>query len=143
MLLPDPAARPFFVLDNGLNPYIARSMAALDYPIRCVQDEFDAPDGNIDDPTIVNHIADRYGIHGVWITKDISAKRAHMSLIKARQISVIWIQKQSLSTPQQHRIITYGFAQVFQDLVESRHPIHYLVSFHGQLNRERITYKKQ
>lgn len=116
-------------------------MAGLGYPIRCVKDEFGDPEGAIEDPDIIEHIARTYGFRGVWITKDTSAKRAHLELIKARRISVIWIQQQRLSTPQQHRIITYGFAKVTQDLLELDHPIHYLVTFHGQPNRERITYK--
>lgn len=136
-----PPTVPVFLLDNGLNPYIARVMAQLGYPIRCVQDEFDDPQGAIEDPDIINHIANRYSFRGVWITKDISAKRAHMELIKARRISVVWIQKQDLSSMQQHRIITYGIDAVTQDLIEATGPVHYLVKFHGQPNRERITYK--
>ena len=116
-------------------------MAKLGYPIRCVQDEFGNPEGTIKDEDIIEHIARTYGLRGVWITKDTSAKRVHLELIKARGISVIWIQQQDLSTPQQHRIITYGFSRVIQDLVESNHPIHYRVKFHGRPNRERITYK--
>ncbi|MCJ7655751.1 MAG: hypothetical protein MUO97_10740 [Dehalococcoidia bacterium] len=118
-------------------------MAEIEYPIRSVQEEFGNPQGAIEDPDIINHISRYYGYRGVWITKDTSAKRAHINLIKARRISVIWIRNQELSTPQQHRIITYGFAGVYQDLMECNHPIHYLVTFHGTPNRERITYKKE
>ena len=143
MLLPNQPPPPFFILDNGLNPHIARKMAELDYPIKCVQDEFNNPSGAIEDPDIIKHIADHYGCHGVWITKDISAKRVHINLIKARRISVIWIRKQNLSTLQQHRIITFGFARVYQDLVECHHAIHYLVTFQGGENRERINYKEE
>jgi hypothetical protein len=142
-LLPNHPPQPFFVLDNGLNPYIARTMASLGYRIRSVQDEFGDPTGGIEDPDIIKHLSSNYGFRGVWITKDTSAKRAHIELIKARRISVVWIQKQNLSTLQQHRIITFGFAGVYQDLLESDHPIHYLVTFHGCENRERITYKPQ
>jgi hypothetical protein len=117
-------------------------MAELEYPIRSVKDEFGNPQGAIQDPDIINHISRHYGYRGVWITKDTSAKRAHIELIKARRISVIWIQKQDLSTPQQLRIVVFGFARVYQDLAECNHPIHYLVTFHGEQNRERITYKK-
>ncbi len=135
-------AQPFFLLDNGLNPHIAAALASLGYPIRSVQDEFSIdPQDTVADPDIINHIADYYGPHGVWITKDISAKRAHIGLIKSRRISVIWIRPQTLSTQQQHRIITFGLAKVAQDLTEVNHPIHYSVTFHGELNRERITYK--
>ena len=116
-------------------------MAKLEYRIQCVQDEFDNPTGAIEDPEIINHISKYYGIRGVWITKDTSAKRVHINLIKAQKISVIWIQKQRLSTPQQHRIITFGYARVYQDLIECNHAIHYLVTFQGNENRERITYK--
>jgi len=118
-------------------------MAALGYPIRSVQEEFGNPSGAVEDPTIINHIADFYGFRGVWITKDMSSKRAHMQLIKSRRISVIWIQQQSLSTIQQHRIITYGITGVLQDLTETNNPIHYLVKFHGVKNRERITYHRE
>ncbi len=119
-------------------------MAQLDYPIRSVQEEFNVrPTDRVEDEDIINYIADRYGFRGVWITKDISAKRGHIGLIKARRISVIWIHKQSLSTSQQHRIITHGIARVPQDLNESKAPLHYLVKFHGQLNREKITYRIQ
>ena len=140
MLLPDLNAPPFFLLDNGLNPAIAKAMSDFGYPIRCVQDEFNDTTGAIDDPTIINHVANRYGFRGVWITKDNSSKRAHIQLIKSRRISVIWVQQQNLSTLQQHRIITHGISGVLQDLIDAHHPIHYLVKFHGQPNRERITY---
>jgi hypothetical protein len=140
-LLPHEPPPPFFVLDNGLNPHIARAMASLGYRIRSVQDEFEDPTGAVEDPDIIHHISRTYGFHGVWITKDTSAKRAHLELIKARRISVVWVQKQVLSTQQQHRIIAFGFARVHQDLLESKHPIHYLVTFHGCENRERITYR--
>ena len=43
---------------------------------------------------------------------------------------------------QQHRIVTYGIARVTQDLLEATRPIHYVVTFHGEVNRERITYKR-
>ena len=116
-------------------------MAQLGYDIKSVQDEFDATSRDrIEDPDIIDRIADYYGFRGVWITKDRSAKRAHLELIKSRRISVIWIQKQNLSTRQQHRIITNGIAKVTQDLIEASGPIHYSVKFHGQSNRERITY---
>ena len=118
-------------------------MAQLGYPIRSVQDEFNNPTGAIEDPDIINHIASQYGFRGVWITKDISSRRQHIELIKSRRISVIWIRRQELSTIQQHRIITYGLIAVRQDLLESSNPIHYLVTFHGQPDRERITYKRQ
>ena len=143
MLQREPDKEPFFILDNGLNPNIARVMAELGYPIRSVQDEFNSPTGAIEDPAIINHIANRYGFSGVWITKDNSSRRQHSELIKSRRISVIWIRSQYLSTIQQHRIITYGFSSVTQDLLESSYPIHYLVTFHGQSGRERITYKQQ
>lgn len=140
MLPSELSPRPFFILDNGLNPDIARMMSRFDYPIRCVQDEFGDAKGAIKDEEIIEHIARTCGFRGVWVTKDVSAKRAHLELIKARRISVVWIQRQALSSQQQHRIITYGFARVFQDLVESDDPLHYLVKFHGAKNREWITY---
>jgi hypothetical protein len=142
LLLPEQLVLPFFILDEGLNPHIARKMAELEYPIKYVRDEFGNPPGVIEDPTIINHIADHYGCRGVWITKDTSAKRVHMNLIKARRISVVWIQQQKLSTQQQHRIITHGFARVYQDLVECHHAFHYLVTFYGVENREQIKYKQ-
>ena len=136
------SGQPFFVLDNGLNPHIATALASLGYRIRSVQDEFSVtPQDSVSDPEIINHIATYYGPRGAWITKDNSAKRAHIALIKSRRISVIWIRPQTLSTLQQHRIITFGLARVTQDLLEANHPIHYLVTFHGQHNRERINYK--
>ena len=118
-------------------------MATLGYPIKSVQDEFEASaQDRISDPKI-NHISDNYGFRGVWITKDVSAKRVHLELIRARRVSVIWIHRQYLSTPQQHRIITFGITGVQQDLTEASGPIHYRVTFHGQPNRERITYHKE
>ncbi len=143
MLLREPDRGPFFILDNGLNPLIAQVLAQLGYPVRSVQEEFDNPSGAIEDPVIINHIADQYGFRGVWITREISSRRQHIELIKSRRISVVWIRRQDLSTIQQHRIITYGLSSVTQDLLESSNPIHYLVTFQGQLNRERITYKQQ
>ena len=143
MLLREPDREPFFILDNGLNPHIARVMAELGHPIRSVQEEFNNPSGAIEDPVIINHIAKQYGFRSVWITRDISSRRQHIELIKSRRISVVWIRRQDLSTLQQHRIITYGLTSVTQDLLESSYPIHYLVTFQGQANRERITYKQQ
>ena len=143
MLRREPDREPFFVLDNGLNPQIARAMAELDYPIRSVQEEFGSISGAVEDPVIIDHIAERYGFRGVWITKDMSSKRQHIELIKSRRISVKWIRRQDLSTVQQHRIITHGLSLVTQDLLESSYPIHYLVTFQGSENRERITYKRQ
>jgi len=132
---------PYFILDNGLNPDVAKALAMCGLPIKSVQDEFGVgPRETILDPVIVNHIGDYYGFRGVWITKDMASKRQHIDLIKQRRISMIWIIKQQLTTAQQLRIVISGMARVTQDLVESDHPIHYVVNFHGQLNRERITY---
>lgn len=142
LLLPDQRIEPYFILDNGLNPDIARVMSKLGYRIKCIQDEFNiGPQDSLEDPPIIEHIARWYGARGVWITKDTSAKRAHIELIKRRRISVIWIQQQILSTLQQHHIITHGIFRVAQDLLESDSPIHYLVKFHGLPNRERVSYK--
>ena len=143
MLRREPDRKPFFILDNGLNPQIAKAMAELGYPIRSIQEEFNDPSGAIEDPAIIDHIADEYGFRGVWVTKDISSRRQHIELIKSHRISVIWIRRQELSTLQQHRIITHGLSRVAEDLLESNVPIHYLVTFQGQPNRERITYKVQ
>ncbi len=119
-------------------------MDGLEYPIRSVQDEFNiSPQDSVPDPKIIDHIAEYYGTRGVWITKDNSSKRIHLEQIKARGISVIWIRQQTLSTIQQHRIITHGIARVTQDLVESNGPIHYVVNFHGQHNRERINFHEE
>lgn len=141
-MLPPEFRNPFFILDNGLNPYIARAMESLGYPIKSVQDEFSiSPEETVDDLTIINHISQYYGFRGVWITKDNSSKRSHLGLIKNRRISAIWIQQQNLSTRQQHRIVTHIIDRVTQDLLEAPGPIHYLVTFHGSPNRERITIK--
>ena len=116
-------------------------MEGLGYPITSVEDEFDVrPTVSVDDEDIINHIADYHGFRGVWITKDNSSKRAHVGLAKRRRVSVVWIQQQALSTLQQHRIVTQIFPRVTQDLLENSGPIHYLVRFHGQPNRERITF---
>ena len=134
---------PFFILDNGLNPEIARALTHLEFPIKSVQDEFNvSPGDSVEDSQIIDHIADYYGFRGVWITKDISSKRVHLEQIKLRRISVVWIRKQNLSTRQQLRIVAHGIADVFQTLTEASGPIHYVVLFHGTLNRERITYKR-
>ncbi len=102
-------------------------MSQLEHPISCVQDEFDiSAHDSVADEDIIDHIANAYGFRGVWITKDNSSKRAHLGLIKLRRVSVIWIQQQSLSTTQQHRIVVYGIAKVSQDLLEATGPRHYL-----------------
>ena len=65
--------------------------------------------------------------------------KVHIELIRTQRISVVWMKQQVLSTSQQHRIVTYLYHRVFQDLTESRNPLHYTVNFHGQKNREKIT----
>lgn len=129
---------PFFILDNGLNPNIARALSEFGIRIRSVQDEFGDSKGSTKDPDIIEHIARNYGFRGVWITKDISSKRIHGELIYTQAISVIWIRQQVLSTEQQLRIIVYCYPRAYQDLVEATRAKHYIVTFTGERNRERI-----
>ncbi len=141
-MLPFETRGPFFVLDQGLNPRIARALADLEHRIVCVEDEFNVPPTQtVDDENIINHIADFYGFRGVWITKDNSAKRARAVLARRRRVSVVWIQQQTLSTPQQHRIVTQIIFRLAYELSESTGPIHYLVTFHGEADKERIGFK--
>ena len=143
-MLPPESREPYFILDQGLNPQIARVLAELEYPIISVEDALQVlPSEAVGDETIINHIADYHGFRGVWVTKDMSSKRAHVGLAKRRQVSVVWIQQQTLSTLQQHRIVTHIIPRVTQDLLEASGPIHYLVKFHGQPNRERISVSEE
>ena len=143
MLPHEPNGEPFFVLDEGLNHKVARLMAEIGYPIRGVQEEFKGQSGTVLDPQIIDLISTRYGFRGVWVTKDKSSKREHHERIKARRISVIWIQQQKLSTLQQHRLVTHVLPKATQDLLESSRPIRYLATFQGQPNRERISLKRR
>ena len=129
---------PFFILDNGLNPQIAQALSSLQFRIRSVQDEFQNPEGAVTDPDIIRHIAQEYGFRGVWIARDESSKRVHRELIQTQGISVVWIREPTLSAIQQARIVVYLYPRVYQDLTESRRPLYYIVTFHGQPNRERI-----
>lgn len=134
------ASEPFYILDNGLNPRIAESMAELGYPVRSVQAEFGvAPTDSVSDEQIIQHIGDMYGHRGLWVTKDSSSKRQHAEVIRASRISVIWIKQQTLSTMQQHYIVTFCYHRTYQDLADSRTPIHYEANFHGQRGKERLT----
>ena len=134
------ADEPFYILDNGLNPRIADLLSQLGYSMRSVQAEFGvAPTDSISDEEIIRHIGDTYGHRGVWVTKDNSSKREHAEVISASRISVIWIKQQRLSTMEQHHIVTRCYHRTYQDLVDSRTPIHYEAYFHGQSGKERLT----
>ena len=141
-MLPPESREPFFVLDQGLNPLIAEALAGLELPIKSVSEEFSVPPTQtVDDEDIINHIADYYGFRGVWITKDNSAKRARAALAQRRRVSVVWIQQQTLSTPQQHHIVTQVIFRCSHELLDSNGPIHYLVTFHGATGKEAIGFK--
>lgn len=131
---------PFYLLDNGLNPRIADLMSELGYSLRSVQAEFGvAPTDSVSDEEIIRHIGATYGHRGVWITKDNSSKRQHAEVIRASGVSVIWIKQQTLSTMQQHYIVTYCYHRTRHELLDSRSPIHYEANFHGQPERERLS----
>ena len=118
-------------------------MERLGYSIRSVQKEFNiSASESVSDQDIINHISATYGHRGVWLTKDRSSKREHGELIRASRISVIWIKRQTLSTIQQHRIVTHCYHYTYQDLVEANRAMRWEVNFHGQRNRERITLKR-
>ena len=133
---------PFYILDNGLNPRIADLLSQLEYSMRSVQAEFGvAPTDSLSDEEIIRHIGDVYGHRGVWLTKDSSSKREHAEIIRASKISVIWIKQQTLSTQQQHYIVTRCYHRTYQELVSARNPIHYEANFHGQPGKEKLTCK--
>ena len=137
------ADEPFYILDNGLNPRIADLLSQLEYSMRSVQAEFGvAPTDSISDEEIIRHIGDTYGHRGVWVTKDNSSKREHAETIRASGISVIWIKQQTLSTRQQHHVVTLCYHRTYQELTDSRNPIHYEANSHGQSGKERLTCKK-
>ena len=111
--------------------------------MRSVQAEFGvAATDSVGDEQIISHIGDAYGHRGVWITKDSSAKRRHAEIIRASGISVIWIKQQTLSTVQQHYMVTICYHRTHQELTESRIPVHYEANFHGQPGKERLTCKR-
>jgi hypothetical protein len=131
---------PFYILDNGLNPRIADLLSQLEYSMRSVQAEFGvAPTDSLSDEEIIRHIGNTYGHRGVWVTKDTSSKREHAETIRASGISVIWIKQQTLSSRQQHHVVTLCYHRTYQELTDSRSPIHYEATFHGQPGKERLT----
>ena len=135
-----PTDEPFYILDNGLNPRIADLMETLGYRMRSVRSEFGVDATiSVSDEQIISHIGTAYGHRGVWLTKDRSSKREHAEIIRASRISVIWIKQQTLSTVQQHYIVTLCYHRTYQELIGSRNPMHYEANFHGQPGRERLT----
>ena len=127
-------------MDNGLNPRIADLLSQLEYSMRSVQAEFGvAPTDSLSDEEIIRHIGNTYGHRGVWVTKDSSSKREHAETIRASGISVIWIKQQTLSSRQQHHVVTLCYHRTYQELTDSRSPIHYEANFHGQPGKERLT----
>ena len=130
---------PFYILDHGVNPRIAESMSGFGYPMRSVQTEFGvAPRDSVSDEEIIRRIGDIYGHRGVWLSKDRSSKREHAEIISASRISVIWIKKQTLSTVQQHYIVTICYHRTYLELGNSRNPIHYEANLHGQPGNETV-----
>ena len=110
--------------------------------MKSVEMEFGvAPTDSVSDEQIIRHIGDVYGHRGVWLTKDSSSKREHAEIIRASKISVIWIKQQTLSTQQQHYIVTLCYHRTYQELVSARNPIHYEANFHGQPGKEKLTCK--
>ena len=138
-----PMDEPFYILDNGLNPRIAESMGALGYRVRSVQAEFGvAATDSVSDEQIIEHIGNTYGHRGVWLTKDRSSRRQHAAIIRASRISVIWIKQQTLSTVQQHYIVTFCYHRTYQELLDSRNPVHYEANFQGRAGSERLNCRR-
>ena len=130
---------PLFLLDNMLNPKIAKALRLVGYNIRSVEEVFGNRPGGVMDPEIIEWCAEN---SAVWLTADIAAKRRHQQQTKLHRISVVWYNspKQGWSTKQQHWVITKFLQRIADDLA-SGNVIHFRVGS-GEKSRLKVEWRR-
>ena len=99
---------PQFLLDESLDPNVARALAMVDYDITDVRTVLD-PDQTrrrILDPEIINWCRERGSI---WIHADDRARRQHRKLLQTSGIRTLWVRRPGgkMTGREQLRILSF------------------------------------
>ena len=127
---------PQFLLDESLDPNVARALATVGYDITDVRTAFDPQRSGrrVLDPEIISWCSERGSI---WIHADDRARRQHSKLLQTSGIRTLWIRRPRgmMTGREQLRILSFVIPHLLDRL--SRHPRirHYRTDAKDSLSR--------
>lgn len=111
---------PYYYLDEGLSSRLVTRLRGLGF--QC---------GNFErqtsDEVSIEEIGRNHGRLGVWVSRDLDAKREQQDRIVNAGISVAWIRDEN-GTPAKHQFLVYNFLYRYRNvLVNATSPLYFEV----------------
>lgn len=126
---------PFFLLDDNISYQFGPALAAVGFRVSTIRQEWPNRNPFIDpvrdEDEIIPFLGSKGKHRAVWVTSDWEAHKAHARMIRAQNISVLWLNEptgRSLTGLQELQLLSRILPDVNRIVTETTQPI-YLRAF--------------